>query len=95
MGANLNEFISFFSTQHYNVLQDDMLCLLFNFPMQTKTLLGLRALAAIFLSFCQKAGYFLICNVKTPTLIRFWYWTVRTMYARLCSYIVRTALYVL
>ena len=76
-----------------------MLCLLFNFPMQTKTLLGLRALAAIFLSLCQmvdiSAGYFLICNVKTPTLIRFWYWTVHTMYAWLCTYIARTALYVL
>ena len=24
------------------------------------------------------AGYFLICNVKTPTLIHFWYWTICT-----------------
>ena len=37
---------------------------------------------------------FLICNVKTPTLIQFWYWTVRTMYVQLCTYIVRTAMYV-
>ena len=37
---------------------------------------------------------FLICNVKTPTWIQFWYWTVRTMYEQLCTYIVLTAMYV-
>ena len=33
-------------------------------------------------------GYFRTCNLKTPTLILFWYWTVRTMYVRLCTHIV-------
>ena len=39
------------------------------------------------------AGNFLIYNVKTLTLIKFTYWTVRTMYVRLCTCIISMPLY--
>ena len=40
-------------------------------------------------SYVRFTSEFLQCNVKTPTLIQFWYWTVHTMSVQLCMYIVR------